>query len=373
MGKIVTFAITIASFIFAVPTSGFGVGALFALFMGGMSWIAFGWKNKSKKEAKDFDDSNPVLNQQHLKNYYAVLEISPNASEMVIRAAYKSLMQHYHPDKNSGDPEMERKTIIIREAFDVLSDREKRKAYDLEFAQKEFETNNFHEKSSSSNSETMSQKSEQPTTMAQLPNGAKKFRYEEWSYTLLFLLFILFIVKNSDTSQNKPDDPVIQQQFTEENDAAKIARLVTEKEAALENERKEIQSKIALTIPKFAVNVIVKMPPSDELGSNSCSKYEVCKHSIKIPIIGLLAYKHDSEKVIQNIQKNKSIIISNIKRRLAKHSYTELITVNGSSILSKILLDEINESVIGKFDSYQHRIDPIGVQEILLPESFSIQ
>ena len=146
----------------------------------------------------------------------------------------------------------------------------------------------------------------------------------------------------------------------------------SEKEAALENERKEIQSKIALTIPKFAVNILVKMPLSDEPGSKTCSKYEVCMHSIRIPIIELLVYKRDSEKIIQIIQKNRNVIIENIKRRLAKNLYIQLTSVDGGSILCNILLDEINSSVIGKFDYDQNRIDPIGVQQVLLPQSFSI-
>lgn len=64
--------------------------------------------------------------------YYEALEVSPNASQAVIRAAYKSLIQRYHPDKNLGNPEMEERTVLIGQAFEVLSDPVKRKAYDLE-------------------------------------------------------------------------------------------------------------------------------------------------------------------------------------------------------------------------------------------------
>ena len=67
-------------------------------------------------------------------NHYDVLEVSHKASAEVIRAAYKSLMQRYHPDKNSGLVDKARDTARITQAYEVLSDEGKRAAYDLELA-----------------------------------------------------------------------------------------------------------------------------------------------------------------------------------------------------------------------------------------------
>lgn len=67
-----------------------------------------------------------------MMTYYEILEVSPNAGYEVIRAAYKTLMQRYHPDKCSNDPEMAQRVLAIRFAYDVLSDPEQRKAYDIE-------------------------------------------------------------------------------------------------------------------------------------------------------------------------------------------------------------------------------------------------
>ena len=65
-------------------------------------------------------------------NHYERLEISRNASPEVIRAAYKSLMQHYHPDRNPGDTKVAEQATLIRQAYEVLSDPASRTAYDLE-------------------------------------------------------------------------------------------------------------------------------------------------------------------------------------------------------------------------------------------------
>ena len=72
------------------------------------------------------------MHSQKAETYYEILQVSPNASQAVIRAAYKSLMQHFHPDKNSDNPEIEQYAVRIGQAFEVLSDPVKRKAYDLE-------------------------------------------------------------------------------------------------------------------------------------------------------------------------------------------------------------------------------------------------
>ena len=61
-------------------------------------------------------------------NYYAILEISPNADRPTIRSAYRELARRYHPDAGPGSsPEKFRK---VQEAYDFLRNPERRQAYD---------------------------------------------------------------------------------------------------------------------------------------------------------------------------------------------------------------------------------------------------
>jgi curved DNA-binding protein CbpA len=55
-------------------------------------------------------------------NHYDTLEVHPRASQEVIRAAYRSLMQRYHPDRNPGDVAAAARAASIAQAYDVLSD-----------------------------------------------------------------------------------------------------------------------------------------------------------------------------------------------------------------------------------------------------------
>jgi curved DNA-binding protein len=64
------------------------------------------------------------------KDYYKILGVSKTASEKEIKAAYRRLAKKHHPDINPGNKEAEARFKEIGEAYDVLSDKEKRKRYD---------------------------------------------------------------------------------------------------------------------------------------------------------------------------------------------------------------------------------------------------
>src|ERR671927_1561302 len=64
------------------------------------------------------------------KDYYKILGVGRSASEKDIKSAYRKLARKYHPDVNPGDKSAEEKFKQIGEAYEVLSDPEKRKRYD---------------------------------------------------------------------------------------------------------------------------------------------------------------------------------------------------------------------------------------------------
>jgi curved DNA-binding protein CbpA len=71
------------------------------------------------------------MSSQNDINLYEILGVSPQAEDIVIRAAYRALAQRYHPDKSADSIEIAASRMrAIQEAYDVLSDPVSRVAYD---------------------------------------------------------------------------------------------------------------------------------------------------------------------------------------------------------------------------------------------------
>lgn len=74
---------------------------------------------------------------QKIYTHYDNLKVARNAPLEVIRAAYKTLSQIHHPDRNSGNPDASRIMAIINASYEVLSDPAKREEHDTWIAEKE--------------------------------------------------------------------------------------------------------------------------------------------------------------------------------------------------------------------------------------------
>ena len=64
------------------------------------------------------------------RDYYEVMGVPKNASEDEIKKAYRKLAKKYHPDLNPGDKAAEEKFKELNEAYEVLSDKDKKARYD---------------------------------------------------------------------------------------------------------------------------------------------------------------------------------------------------------------------------------------------------
>ncbi|KAI9487968.1 hypothetical protein BDB00DRAFT_773427 [Zychaea mexicana] len=70
------------------------------------------------------------LKKSQRKDYYKILGLTKSATDSEIKKAYRKLALQYHPDKNAGDVKAEAKFKEVGEAYDVLSDSQKKARYD---------------------------------------------------------------------------------------------------------------------------------------------------------------------------------------------------------------------------------------------------
>jgi len=70
------------------------------------------------------------MSKNNKRDYYEVLSVEKTANENDIKLAYRRLARKLHPDLNKTDPKAKEKFIELQEAYEVLSDSNKRSNYD---------------------------------------------------------------------------------------------------------------------------------------------------------------------------------------------------------------------------------------------------
>jgi curved DNA-binding protein CbpA len=144
-----------------------------------------------------------------IRTHYDNLKVARNAPPEVIRAAYRTLSQKYHPDVNSNNPDAHRIMGLLNDAYKVLSDPQKRKDYDEWIIKKEAEleeeTYNINANSPPPPQPPPPRPSSPPTT----PNTSFNLDWSKyWVYLLIAVIFIIAYVTTSST----PNKHIVRQQ-----------------------------------------------------------------------------------------------------------------------------------------------------------------
>ncbi len=289
-------------------------------------------------------------------NYYETLEVSPNASPAVIKAAYRSLMQRYHPDKNPNNSAVAAQAVRVALAYEVLSDAVKRAAYDLQF--KQHLANQAHALGGLSEAaDGQSARNDGRDVKTSTP-------YTLWWFLILVtILSSLWLLKH--LGGKAPANAPISERVN-----GVVAKLP-------DDPAREEASRI---IPVYMSDLSVNLSGAGgaEGLTDATGASGDAGHVLHIPELGIKVGSYEAEKILLYVENNKALIQRKVALKLASAKADELGKVGGAQYLKTMILDSIGEtSGANRLDKHPptsaENPGRYGVVEVYFPKSFSVK
>lgn len=285
-------------------------------------------------------------------NYYEILEVSQKASQEVLKAAYKSLMQRYHPDRNPGNAEAAKHSVMVVQAYEVLSDSSKRAAYDIELELQLVSQNNIRNRT------------RDILAHASLDDRKNEQRWLLWLLMVLAILPLWFIWAPSEKMQSSGLGPKEAGSLLGSAPSGLQQNKASEHTASLE----------ARTMPVFVKDINVVLEPQDK--SKDASPDNL-KYILSIQTIGVVAGTFDPDKFIVFMEDNREYIGRKLAAKLAEAEYEKLIKHNGDHYLKQEILNAIGEITDTRLEKKSSTgTEPpehYGTVDVLLPDSFTVK
>lgn len=281
------------------------------------------------------------------ESHYDALEVSRNASPEVIKAAYKSLMQRYHPDRNPEDAQAAERSIRVSQAYEILSDAGKRAAYDLVLQDQRSVVQDGIALRASHLSRVGVGKESAPAS-----NG--------W----LGPIFILIVVALGYVSFNHIRNSL------HAAPASGALLLVGEIPTGQTDSAGMAVPVSARTMPALYGDIKVEL----EHGSTEQPGLTSPVYVLTIPSIDVSVGAFDSERFISFMESNKAYIELKLIERLAEAEPGQLRGVNGEQYLKRYLLEalaDIADTPLSP-DASLRGENRYGIESISLPESYNL-
>lgn len=326
-------------------------------------------------------------------SHYETLEVSRNASPEVIRAAYKSLIQRYHPDRNTHNSETTAKAQQVTVAYGVLSSPDSRAAYDATLSVANQLKNDYglaQEKTVSSSSPkppTNQTKSDRASILQRVAqpqeNGGSRALV---NFILIAIAFVIGLSLWISVERRK------QEELSEFSLMAMRANtIITDAEKLRqENDNKKKKEKAAqdeaVDLSRRTLNLFPKNVSLNLIRPHTYPP-QFSGQVLFIPQITVIIGKINSERVIANVWHNQQVLIQEVFEQLSRVENRILITVDAEAHIKKVIQSTINKITLGtgyqkedlcKFVSPEN---PVGLSEwqcqaieaVKLPQSFVVR
>lgn len=157
-----------------------------------------------------------------MKNYYEILQVKNFATDIEIKKSFRKLAVQFHPDKNGGKKDFEERFKEIANAYDILSDKDKKNNFDFKLTQetlkfKKTETETYKAKYSEQNQKKSTRVKEE-----------KKVNNFPTFWVLIIIIFILLLLSNyytgnkTTTGNSKADKELEKDENSKEHTTGEI-------------------------------------------------------------------------------------------------------------------------------------------------------
>lgn|SRR3989338_5060012 len=288
-------------------------------------------------------------------NYYEILEVSPNASPEVIKAAYKSLMQRYHPDRNPGNAEAAKHSALVVQAYEVLSDSSLRAAYDIEL------------KVRLANLNSVRVKARDMLAPVSRDDRESEIHWFLWLLSASIFLGLWLVLSPSEKKQSTTAEPKAAGPLLFGNQSASPQYTPSVRTIAV----------AAKTIPVFMRDLKVNLGASSESMTPSPAE---SRHVLSIQTVGIVIGNHEPDRFISFLEDHKDHISRKLAERLVSAEYETLNKHDGEGerYLKQFMLNSIGEITgTNRLEEYPSSGSGTpahyGAVDILLPNSYTIE
>lgn len=309
-------------------------------------------------------------------NPYEILQVSPVADAAVIRAAYRSLIQRYHPDRNRGDAQAAQHAALLTKAYEMLADPEQRAAYDAQRKAERVGTLAAPEPLSAA---TPKNRQRHTTTRA-------KSAVRPWVLGLAALLvssLLIWVVigfTSGKLQQVSPDKQLAEirvQIESPQTAEAERRTLVARKQSLLEQHADLLKADTTMRIDDLAgrsmallsAPIIVRLTPASDSALPSLQ--------LTIPEVTLVLGSFDAPKVQAHLLKHRERVVDELAQRLTDRAASAATGTEAQDRLKRMILESVMTSLDIRMNeaypsSYFESPGRYGVVDVVLPQSFSL-
>lgn len=307
---------------------------------------------------------------------YDILQVSPIADLAVIRAAYRSLIQRHHPDRNPGDDKAAQHAVRLTQAYELLADSRRRAAYDAQaLAHRSAQLDAAGPKAPALRLTPRS-----TATIYPKSTGAS---WLFWGTALLMALFFGWTVRHfvvADTTRDSPEkqlaDIRLQFQSPKINEVQRRA-LLARKQGVLEQHDSLLKADSAMRSEDMAARSLALLLEPLTVSLKPPANLNTADLQLSVPEITLVLGSFDTPKLNDHLLKHRARILQELMQKLSTQATEVALAPNAEDRLRRVVRDSVtasldlhlNEEYPSTFFESPGRY---GVVEVIFPRSFLV-